>query len=186
MEVGTVEEVATALGDPNCLGGALALGAVAVAAGAVADAPVPAAVALLDLAAEGGGAAALDGGHDAALQGAQGAPGARAEGLPVAAEDVRDFESRAGHRSPARFCAGGLRAGQQVERAGRGADLGAGDLQVAGGGGEAAMAEQQLDGADVDAGFKQVDGEAVTKHVGVMGLAMPDRRRAFAQAALTA
>ena len=31
-------------------------------------------------------------------------------------------------------------------------------MQVAGGGGEAAVAEQELDGADVDAGFEQMYG----------------------------
>ena len=54
---------------------------------------------------------------------------------------------------------GGSRAVQQVKRTGRGADLGAGDLQVAGGGRQAAVTEQELDGADVDAGLEQVDGE---------------------------
>ena len=99
MEVGAVEQFAVALGDPVGLGGALALGAVAVAAGAVAEAALPAVVALLDLAAEGGGAALLDGGHDAALRARQRVAEALAEGVPVEPEDVRDFALRAGHRA---------------------------------------------------------------------------------------
>ena len=36
-------------------------------------------------------------------------------------------------------------------------------MQIAGGGGEAAMTEQELNGADVGAGFEQVNGEAVSQ-----------------------
>ena len=99
MEILAVQQFVPALGDPGGAGGALALGAVAVAAGTVAVAAVPAAVALLDLAAEGGGAAFLDGGHDTPLQGGQGMAATCAEGVPVVLEDIRDFESRAGHRA---------------------------------------------------------------------------------------
>ena len=98
MEVFAVQEFAAALVEPVGAGGPLALGAVAVAAGAVAEAAVPAAVALLDLAAESGGAAALDSGQDAPLQGGQRGGEAGAEGVAVAAQDIGDFERRAGHR----------------------------------------------------------------------------------------
>lgn len=144
MEVLAVEQFGPAFGEPLVAGGSLALGA--VAAGAVADTAVPAVVALFHEAAEGGAAALLDSRHDLALQGAERAPATGAEVTPVAAEDVGELEPR---------------AGQQVERAGRGADPRASDRQVAGGGGEAAVAEQHLDGAHIDAVLQQMDGESV-------------------------
>ena len=52
--------------------------------------------------------------------------------------------------------------GNGVDPNSRGADLGAGDLQVAGGDGEAAVAEQKLDGADVYDGLEQMDCEGMT------------------------
>ena len=97
VEVGAVQQLAAALGEPGGAVGALALGAVAVAAGAVAAAAVPAAVALLDLAPEGGRAALLEGAHDAPLQAAQGVAAAAPEGLAVAPEDIRDLQGRAAH-----------------------------------------------------------------------------------------
>ena len=115
MKILAIQQFVLALGDPGGAGGALALGAMAVTAGTVAVAAVPAAVALLDLAAEGGGAALLDGGHDTALQDGQGTAVTCAEDAPVAAEDIRDFESRAGHRAvrdatPAAGCGRGSRS----------------------------------------------------------------------------
>ena len=50
---------------------------------------------------------------------------------------------------------------KQVEGTGGGAHLGGGDAQIAGGGGQAAMAKQQLNGAHVGAGFQQMDREGV-------------------------
>jgi len=79
MEVLVVEQFGPAFGEPLVAGGSLALGAVAVAAGAVADTAVPAVVALFHEAAEGGAAALLDGRHDLALQGAERAPATGAE-----------------------------------------------------------------------------------------------------------
>ena len=126
VEVLAREQLVTALLEPRFAGGPLALGAVAVAARAVAETAVAAAVALLDLAAEGGGAAELDGGQDAPLQGGQGHGEAGLEGLAVAAEDVRDFERRAAHRagreSPPTGCgrgsrSSGLGAEQTLEQA---------------------------------------------------------------------
>ena len=55
--------------------------------------------------------------------------------------------------------------GQPVERAGGPRDGRAGDLGVAGGGREVAVAEQHLDDADVGAALQQVGGEAVPQGV---------------------
>jgi len=50
---------------------------------------------------------------------------------------------------------------EQVQRTGSGAHLAGGDPQVASGGRQAAVAEQQLDGTDVGSGFQQMDSEGV-------------------------
>ena len=67
MAVLRVEHLAAAILDLGGAGGALALGPVAVAAGAAAEPTVLAAFALFHQAAEGDGVAALDGGHGAPL-----------------------------------------------------------------------------------------------------------------------
>ena len=72
-------------------------------------------------------------------------------GFAVAAEYIRHFRPGAGHRPALRSV---LAVGfgsrnqmrQQVQGAGRRADLARSDAQVLGGGGEAAMTEQQLNG----------------------------------------
>jgi hypothetical protein len=53
---------------------------------------------------------------------------------------------------------------QVIERAGGGMQSVFGDMQVTGGGFEIAMAEQQLNGAQIGARVKQVGGEGVTHH----------------------
>ena len=104
VEVGAVEQFGATLADPLGAGKGLALGAVAVAAGAIAEAAVAAVVALLDLAAEGGGAAAFDGGHDAALGGGQRGGETAAESVPVTVEDVSHLKIGAGHRVDSADC----------------------------------------------------------------------------------
>ena len=50
---------------------------------------------------------------------------------------------------------------EPVERAGGRTDLERGQAQIARGGFETPMAESQLNGADVGAGFQEMDGERV-------------------------
>ena len=104
VEVGAVEQFGAALADPLGAGKGLALGAMAIAAGAIAEAAVAAVVALFDLAAEGSGAAAFDRRHDAALGGGQGGGATAAESVPVAAEDVSHLKIGAGHRVDSADC----------------------------------------------------------------------------------
>ena len=89
--------------DPFGGGGGLALGAVSVAAGVVGDLAVAAAVALLDVSAEGGGAAGGDVAEDATPLGGERAAVAVEEGVPMGPEDVGDFEAWSvhGRASPA-------------------------------------------------------------------------------------
>ena len=78
-------------------------------------------------------------------------------GFAVAAEHVRDFRPGAGHRPNSevfwrcRLRLRGNQKRQQVQGAGRGADLARSYSQVLGGGSQAAMTKQQLNGPDVGA-----------------------------------
>ena len=114
----------------------------------------------------------LDRSHDAALRDRQRSAVLLTIVGTVAAEHVRHFELRAVHRAGRSEILGcrrvrlyGDRTRKQVERTGRGAHLGGGDPQVAGGGRQAAMAEQQLNGAHVGAGFQQMDRECVAQRM---------------------
>jgi hypothetical protein len=80
-------------------------------AGAVANAPVAALIALLDLSAESRRAAHLDGGHDAPLRRGHGRATLLSIGFAVAAEDIRHLELRAFHRPDAQKCWGVTGAG---------------------------------------------------------------------------
>src|SRR6201988_5406095 len=64
------------------------------------------------------------------------------------------------------FGLNGNRLRKQIEQALGGAQLGCGDAQIAGGGNQAAMTEQQLDGAHVGSGFEQVGCKTVPKRMG--------------------
>ena len=114
-------------------------------------------------------------------------------GFAVAAEDIRHFQLRAIHGLPLRSTGAvaglgsaqtGLR--QKIEWTGGRADLAGGDPQIPGGGRQAAVAEQQLNGPDIGARFQQVNGECVSKRVRCNRLADTGRLRAFLQARSTA
>jgi hypothetical protein len=97
VKVLAVEQIRGPVFDPRGAGQRLAAGAMPVSAAVVPHASVPAVVALLDMAAEGSGAARLEGGHDAPLGRRQDALGRDAVGVPVAADDVPHRERRAIH-----------------------------------------------------------------------------------------
>ena len=98
VEVLAVEQVGRAGLDPRGAREALALGTMTIAAGVVPDAPMAAAVALLDMAAERGGPTLRDGSHHAALRRREGGPDPGPKRVAVAAEDRRHGERRARHR----------------------------------------------------------------------------------------
>lgn len=79
-----------------------------------------------------------------------------------------------------------LALGQQVQRAGGGAHGGGRDLQVARGGGQAAMAQQQLNRAHVGARFQQMRCERMAQRVPGDGLETLHARCALRQASRTA
>src|SRR5664280_1864853 len=64
----------------------------------------------------------------------------------------------------------GDRTRQQLQRAGRRADLVGGDPQILRGRCQAAMAEQKLDGTDIGAGLKKVYGEGMPQRMRRYGL----------------
>ena len=128
---------------------------------------VAALVALLEMPPEHGGPADLDRGHHAALRDGHGSTMLLPVGWTVAAEYVRYFKLRAIHRlsSEGLGCIWLRLSGdwprEQIEGTGGRAHLGGGDPQIPRGGRQAAMTQQQLDGAHVGAGLQQMDGEGV-------------------------
>ena len=100
VEVVSREESGEALLDPLRLAQALALGAVAVAAGVVGGTLVPTGVADVHVSAERRRATRRDGAHRGTLVGVHRVP--LAVRLAVGAEDVRDLEARAGSRRATR------------------------------------------------------------------------------------
>src|SRR5215831_4989772 len=108
MEIGHREQLGLARRHPCARRRALALGTVAVAAAIVGDHRMGAVLAACHMAAEGGGAAALDGAHHFELVEADAAAVGIAPCGPVAAEDVRDLQTWPGHagglRRPSGYC----------------------------------------------------------------------------------
>ena len=158
VEVLDVEEVLCAGVDPGRAFQRLTLGTMPIRAGIIGDALVATRRARFDMPTEDGGAARLDRGHDASLGGRQRGTGCGTIGVAVAAEDIRHLQRRTIHERASTGGRGGAigrwrRMWKQVERARGRTDLRRGDPQIAGGGLETAMAEEQLNRAQVGAGF---------------------------------
>ena len=92
MEIGHGQEFGLAVGQPLLGRHSLALGAVPVAAGIVADAQVRAVLAAFDMTAQRRRSAALDRRHDLELAEAYMAGMRRTPSRPAAAEDVRHLD----------------------------------------------------------------------------------------------
>src|SRR6266851_9050218 len=101
MEVWYRQQIGLTVRQPLGTGQPLALWAMPVAAGIIGDADLAAAVALLDVAAQGCRAAGFDGAHDAALAAAQMAGMGIAVRGTVVAEDIRHLQRAAHGLSPA-------------------------------------------------------------------------------------
>ena len=174
MEIADRQQVGLALGQPGARGGALALGAVPVAATVVGDPQMPAVLAGIDVAAECRGAAVLDRRHDLELGKAQvtGLSGAIAG--PFSSEDIGDLERGAQAGSVAGLLALHQRR-QMLERTGHRADRLGRDARVERGRIELAVPQQDLDHADIDILFQQMGGEAVAQRMGRHPLPDPSR-----------
>jgi len=94
------QQVSLAVGEPFLRGGALALGAVPVAAGVVGNGRIGAVLAARDMAAEGCRAAVLDRRHHLQLLKAHMAGVGSAPCRAMVAEDIRNLQSRARQRAP--------------------------------------------------------------------------------------
>jgi hypothetical protein len=101
MKVLAVEKFGVALLDPLGTGQRLTFGAMTIAAGSVANAPVAAGVTLFDLTAEGRRPAHFDGGHDASLRRGHRRTVSVTIRCAVAAEDIRHFQLRTMHERDA-------------------------------------------------------------------------------------
>src|SRR5713101_3071540 len=155
--------------DPLRTSERLAFWAMTVAAAVVTGPLVITAVAPLKMTAESCRAAHLDRGHNAPLGRRHRRAMLFTIGFAVAAEDVRHFQLRAIHEDRWLEMLGwsGLnlhrnRARQQIKRARCGAHFAGRDAEIFCGGRQAAMAEQQLDGAHVGALLEKMDCERVS------------------------
>ena len=119
------------------------------------------------MAAERGGTATLDRAHDTALSSAEGSCVLLTVSRPGVTKDVRHLEPGGVHVCASemirrcRCWCGWRNLGQQIEGAGRGADSCGGDLQVARGGGQTTVPQQELDGPQIGTGFEEVGGKSV-------------------------
>ena len=172
MKVRDLKKFGLAVLKPLGSGQGLTFWAMAIPARVEGVSLVPALVAALHMAAKSGCPAHFDGGHDAPLPGGHRRAMLFAVGFAIAAEHVRHFQLRTIHdprRSKMlRRCGLGLkgnRARQQVERTRCRTYFAGGDPQIAGRSREAAVAEQQLNRADIGAGFEHVNGEGVPQAV---------------------
>ena len=169
VEVLGGQQVRPAPFEPRGAGQRLTGRTVAVATGVVPDAPMTALVTLLDVPAEGGGAALLDGRHHAAVRRREGGPDLGPKGIAVAAEHLRHGERGAWHdrSSVDDLCAFWDGPWEQIQRTRGRADRGGRDPQVLRRGRQTPMPEQELelDGAQVGAGLKQMDGERMAEQM---------------------
>jgi hypothetical protein len=120
-------------------------------------------IAAADLAAQGGGAAALDRGERAALHTGQALTGEERGG--VRAHDVGELD-----RTASAPCAGarstrGVGALEQLQRRRGGREMAVGEVEVAQRRADVAVTHEPLDRVHVDPGLEQVGGEGVAQRV---------------------
>src|SRR5215467_13813489 len=167
MEVGHGQELGIAFGEPLLCGRTLALWAVPVATAVVGNGGVGTVLAARDMAAESRRAAVLDRRHHLELAEADMAGIGLTPCRSMAAEDIRDLQSRARH--PRRALAGRpdllelqcdmlQRAHQMLDRPG-------GHPRIERRRIELGVTEQNLDHADVDVLLQEMGGEAVPQRV---------------------
>src|SRR5262244_912703 len=150
------QQIALACVEPASRGGALALWAMAVAAGVIGDLVTPTIFTAQRMSPQRSAAALLDGRHDSELAQAQVPTLSLAPSEPMYTEDVSDLQGGPPHD-------GALRRGHDLDRRNHFAqDLGA-DLCIKCRGFQLLVPEQDLDHADVDLLLEQVSGERVTQ-----------------------
>jgi hypothetical protein len=158
------QQLGLTIGEPFFGRGALALGAVSVAAGVVGDEGVVALLAAHDMAAEGRRAAALDRRHHLQLAEAHMTGVGSAPRRPVSAEDIRDLERRTRHGGRV-LCRRPHPRDEMLERARDVAERFEGDAGVERRRIELLVPEQHLDHANVGLLLQKMSGEAVPQRV---------------------
>ena len=163
MEVGDWQQPFQPGLQPSGTAGALALGTVAVAARVVGGAGKAAAVAGIDMAAEGRRAAGGQAAQHLGLLGGHRVP--CRVGRAMHAKDVADVEGGArqdlAHGSPPLLGWPGRDVRQQIEGADDGAEVLGADVGVAAGAADRRVPQEFLQHHEVDASLEQVGGEAM-------------------------
>ena len=176
--IGQGQKLGLAVRKPLAGSCSLALRAVPVAAGVVADDGVSAVFAARDMAAKLRRAAGFDGGHCFQLPEAQMPGVGLAPGCPVAAEDVRNLKRGTRH-GPRRLRLGLvlllLDQAEPVQRAHHFADRACGHARVKRRRVELGVAEQHLDDTDIDILLQKMGRKAVPQRV--QGDALVDLRQ---------
>ena len=158
----------------------LALRAVAVAARVVDRTRRAAGVAPVKVSAQGGGATAHDGAQHRPLGGR--GPVRALVGRSIGAHDIREVGAGlTDRRRPRRRLRHGLRGGrwrnaEQIERGAAPRQAAVGEVQIAGRGPDIAVAEQVLNGGQLDTGFQEMGSEAVPQGIPVLPMNRPWRR----------
>ncbi len=143
----------------------------AIATGVVGRRFVTAVAAALQMAAQGRRATGGQVAQRPALPAGQRAPVTREELLAILPNHVRHFHRRplgtngGGHAGPLRLAGERLRNRQQIEQTRRATQPAGIDVNVVRGGAQVVMAEDRLQGDQIDAGFQQVRGVAVPQGV---------------------
>src|SRR4030095_13443461 len=163
MKVRQRQQLDAALLQPALLVQALTLRAMPIATGVVDDLACPAMSALVDMTAQGGGAAGFDGFQRPPLGPAE--TMTLAEGRPEASDDLSHLQTAGGAHAAARllwrlFGGGGT---QPVQRARHSGQAPPADVDVDHGCLDALMSQQVLDVTQIRSAFEQVGGEAVAQ-----------------------
>jgi hypothetical protein len=167
MEIRHVEQFRATVFQPMGTREPLALRTTPVTAAVVGDALMAAVTTALDMTAERCGTATFDVQHGAPPRSRQRSAMLVAESLAEAAERIRHFQPRAGHRPPAsggyEIWRGCRHSVQGFQKTGGCAHLAGGDHQAPRRGAQVTMSEQQLDGAKVGARLQQMNRTGVAQ-----------------------
>ncbi len=157
------QEFLSARLQPAVAGLSLTLGAVPISARVVRDGAISTAGTLIAMPAERGGATTLDGRQDLAVLGGQLGAAAFDESLPRHADEIGHLQGWPVHLGVSGrivFLSRG-RQRQRVQGTGGSVEMAGGKVQVLGGLFQIMVTQQDLNGAQVRAGFEKMSGKAV-------------------------
>ena len=165
MDVACWQKLLSACRDPPFPSGGLTLRAMPVSAGVVRDrGTMPAASALIQMPAQCGGATPCDGQQHFDMLPADPLAASLEEGSSRGADEIGHLQGRPAHLF---LLYGAVFQLQRVQRAGGRVKMALRKMQIDGGLFQIAVAQQDLNGAQIGACFEQISGEAVTQRVGM-------------------